>query len=163
VKLADGTELSRGSASLEIRYNAAYPRATLTLRALGPSDTLNAALPLDVAAIAAVATEEVKLTLAASAVLRRSHGAELQATATPKRVSLKRSQESGKRARFHGRLLDEQDAISADFETELGITCLVPPEMLGIPENGRTEGHGTSLVLDEEFKSPFCAQFAGLL
>jgi hypothetical protein len=163
-KTTDGTEFSRGNATLEIRYAPERPLVTFTLQARAPSDQLTAVLPLDGAALEGVAAGKVDLAVSAPGVVRRSHGVEPVFAPPPRRLVLERAQEAGKRARFHGRVLDEQGASSAEFQTELAISCLVPPEMLGAEPNGHAEGPGvTVLVADEEFKSSFCAKFSGLL
>lgn len=160
-KVADGTEFSQGSASLEIRYTADRPRALFTLQAFSASDQLTIALPLDVEALPALATTAVDSVVSAPAVLRRARGSQL---APAKKLVWERTQEAGRRARFHGRLLDDGGTASAEFETELAISCLVPPALLGVEPNGHSESPGvTLLIADEEFKSPFCAKFSGLL
>ena len=160
-QLADGTELSHGRATLELRSDPEQPHATLTVRAYGAQDTLLAALPLDVDTIA---DARVELRLAGPAVLEHKHGAQALALPAPARVSLERTQERGKRAQFHARLIDSQGSLIADFQTELGIICLVPPDTLGVVPNGHADSPGISLLVnDTDFKSPFCSKFSSLL
>ena len=161
VRLADGTEFGRGRAKLEIRYDTEHPHATLTLRAQSQSDSLIVALRLDVEEVAGARLDQH---IVGPALLKRTRGAELVPVRAPSQIILERRQESGKRASFQGRLLDDRGALSAEFQTELTISCLVPPEMLGVVPNGHAESPGvTLLVRDDELRSPFCAKFSGLL
>ena len=162
VKIADKVTLSRGRAELEIRYDVTEPRVTLKLEAAGPSDRWTATLPLlEASALAA----KVEQTFSGSARIRHQHGAELVSEVSPARLTVERSKDPGKRATFHGRLLDEHGATTAEFESELSISCLVPPEVLGMPSNGHPEtaAAGAVLVNDQDLQSAFCAKFSTLL
>lgn len=163
VQLADGVSLSRGRAELEIQYDSAQPRVALKLQAGNPTDTWFAVLSLEESAIL---NDRIDAQIGGATLIRHVRGEQVVSESTHTRLTLDRTKDSGRRARFHGRMLDETGATTAEFDTELTISCLVPPELLGVASNGHADSPspGSGLLInDEDLRSSYCAKFSSLL
>jgi hypothetical protein len=168
VRTRDGQRFNAGHAELTVSHARMAPDIVLEIRALGPHDEHWVArfeLPEE----ALLSGKRAELTFAgvARAQLTRVLGGAQVAKTNDVQLSFEVVSGTERRSVLKGRVESPNSALSADFQTEVGVTCMVPHAALGLGQEGTVSSDNNNaavaLAIDTRLMSHACRKYKSLL